>query len=198
MACFEYLLVLSPEDRLMKRVVELKKEFTVKYKCASAYNLIPHITLSQFVLQEECEIVLRNVLRLYASTIEALNVDLKGFGRFNKRTIFLKICQQQEIKRIIMGLKSFINEDSYPFKYIPYFSSKPHLTIAKQMTEQQFEYGWKEFKSKSFSDGYYAKDMLLLKRNFDEERVVHEGSYKRVELLNFKTSSRSGRQLDLF
>jgi len=97
-----------------------------------------------------------------------------------------------------MGLKSFINEDTYPFKFIPYFSRKPHLTIAKQMTERQFECAWEDFKSKSFYDSFYAKGMLLLKRNFDEERVRHKGSYKTVELFNFKIGSHYGWQTGLF
>ncbi|WP_342647088.1 2'-5' RNA ligase family protein [Mucilaginibacter sp. CSA2-8R] len=189
---------MSPEDRLKKKIFEFKNKFTIDYKCALASNLIPHITLSQFVLRESNEIELRNMLRLYASTIAALNVDLRGFGRFNKQTIFLKVCQQQEIIKIIVGLKSFINNDTYPSKFVPNFSSKPHVTIAKQMTERQFECAWKDFKSEFFFDGYYAKDMLLLRRNFDEERVRHEGSYKKVELFNFKIGPYYGRQTDLF
>jgi len=198
MASPEYLLMLSPEDRVKKKVFEFKKTCTVDYKCAFAFNLVPHVTLSQFVLREDNEISLRNALRSYANTIAALNVDLKGFGRFSRHTIFTKVCQQQEIIKIILGLKSFINEDTYPFKFIPYFSSKPHLTIAKQMTEQQFERGWEDFKRKSYSDSFYAKDMLLLKRDFDDEQVRHKGSYKHVELFNFKIGSRYGRQTVLF
>ena len=87
-----YFLAIIPPKEIYKRIKSLKQEIAEKYKAKHALKLPAHITLQiPFQLSESEENILIGFLEIFAENQKSLRVDLKDFGRFNQKVIFINI-----------------------------------------------------------------------------------------------------------
>ncbi len=160
----EYLLVISPNEELRNRIVNIKKEFQEKYK-APAVAARPHLTLVSFVTWNMMEERIVNRLQHIAMGVRPFKIEMKGFGCYPSHTIYINVATklpvQDLVKQIRVGTQRMMKADP---DHDPHFISDPHVTLARKLKPWQFEKGWLEYSNISFSAKMYADSMLLLKR----------------------------------
>ena len=193
----EYLLVLNPHEDLRNKIMQVKKEFSEKYKAPGAIYSKPHITLVNFVQFEMMEERLLNRLKIIAMGCPSFKVELKDYGSFPSHTIFINIESKQQVQNLSKELRPAqqlmtLNKDNKP-----HLINDPHLTIARKLLPWQYEKGWLDYSHRHFTGRFIANDMLLLKRplNSQPDGAHLAGKYQivqRFEFLNLPVGTRQG------
>lgn len=194
---YEYLLVISPEGNVKCDIVRIKKIFG-EHGCLYADKLVPHITLSNFIQSSLYEGEIINLFKVYISSIEPLEVTLNGFGMFKRHTLYANVERKDVIQQVVQGLKSRFKNQMQAFDKIPpYFIYKPHVTIARGMSELQAEYALSKWISQTYQGSFTVNSILLLRREWKGFNR-NCNNYDRVCDFTFEGKNLYGRQLGLF
>ncbi len=194
----EYLLVQSPHEDLRNKIMQVKKDFSEKYKATGAINSKPYITLVNFVQVEMIEERLINRLKIIASGYHSFKVELKDYGSFPSHTIFINVASKQQVQNLGKALRPAqqlmtLNKDNKP-----HFINDPHLTIARKLLPRQYEKGWLDYGRSYFSGCFISDGMLLLKRSlkFQSDGHILTGKYQtiqRFEFMNLPVETQQGK-----
>jgi 2'-5' RNA ligase len=191
----EYLLIISPDDEVSSAITKFKKIHKDVYSCIYSANLKPHITLSNFVQNAAMENTIIRRLENFSKTILPFDIYLNGFGFFSNQTstTYMNIEKEYPIIELVNGVKTrYRSLLQFDEELKPYFASKPHITIARGMTQEQFSRSLKDWSNKKFSCKFHAHEMLLLKRDFTG------GNYAVVKCFPFNPNATQIVQLSLF
>jgi len=189
----EYLLVLSPHRELWDKIMEVKGEFSEKYKSDHARWGKPHIILVNFVQYAMMEERIINRLRSVAMAHYPFKVELKDFGSFPSHTIYINVTSKVPVQSLVKMIRTEtqrlmkLNDDNKP-----HFILEPYLTIARKLQPWQHEKGWLEYSNKNFTGRFIADSMLLLKR------PVGELNYQKVKRFEFQNLPVLTKQGELF
>jgi 2'-5' RNA ligase len=196
----EYQLVLNPHEDLRNKIMQVKKEFSEKYKASVALYSKPHITLVNFVQFEMIEERLVNRLKTIAAGYHPFKVDLKDYGSIPTHTIFINIESKQQVQNLGKVLKPAqqlmtLNKDNKP-----HFINDPYLTIARKLLPWQYEQGWLDYSHRYFTGGFMADGMLLLKRPLVSqsnrpgltEKPKNYQIVQRFEFMNLPVNTKQG------
>lgn len=159
-----YFVALIPQEHIKEEVLRLKLEIKEKYKAAHALKLPAHITLlPPFHLEETKEPHLKEVLTAVASKQEDIPINLKDFGRFGQRVIFINVEDPELIRKFHNLLLKSVEA------LLPDLSGgtlHPHITLAtRDLTRENFQKAWKEYSSFSYSNSFTASSLYLMKHN---------------------------------
>ena len=188
----EYLLVLKPNTVLQEKIVEIKKQFSKKYKIPRAIYSKPHITLANFLQFEMVEERLLNRLKILAMRYHPVTVSLKDYGSFPTHTVYINVESKQQVENLVKALRPAsqlmtLNKDNKP-----HFINAPHLTIARKLLPWQYEQSWNEYSHKDFTGHFIAENMLLLKK------ITGEKYYQVIEQFEFLNQPVNVKQGKLF
>ena len=87
-----YFIALVPDEPVFTEVMNLKTEIKERFGSKAALRSPPHITLHMpFQWQEEKEAMLISSLNSVGSQSKEFNIDLRGFGSFPPRVIYIHI-----------------------------------------------------------------------------------------------------------
>lgn len=190
---YEYLLVLSPHEELWKRIIEIKENFSEKYKTPVAKHTRPHITLITFVNRSMMEEKIIHRLQAIAMGVTPFKVELKDFGSFPTHSIFINVTTKLPIQNLVKELKPTQQLLKLNNENKPHFIDEPHLTICRKLKPWQYEQGWLEYSHRHFTGRFIADSMLLLKRPAGEK--VKFQIAKSFDFLNLPVATKQG---DLF
>lgn len=183
---FEYLLIISPDKNTSQKLAAIKQHFKQVYKCRFAAHLKPHITLIRFFQYQEWESAIKKEFQSFSDRIPPVRIELADFGQFPTHTIYVDVKNREPIQKIVDGMASQSWDWLKPVgKFKPYFSTKPHMTIARRMTGEQFRRGWEDWKDKHFEAVFEAPEMVLLKKQWNQEGKPI-GPYKEVAKFSFR------------
>lgn len=166
-AC-EYLLLLSPPATIKNEISEIKKEFHYKYQHHSAVQSVPHITLAHLWLNADTEENLIRSIEEISRHQPPIEVSMKNFGCFGTHTIYIDITQNSAIIRLVKSLK----EKLQLHRSQSFFSFKPHVTIARGLTEEKFKSAITGFQQRAYSASFIACGMTLLKRSSPQDNYL--------------------------
>lgn len=186
----EYLLVLNPHEDLRSKILNIKKEFSVNHQ-VPALGGKPHITLAKFTVWDMMEEKIINRLKVIAMGTPPFKVALKDYGSFPSHTIYINITTKVPVYNLVKELRTVKRIMKSP-EYEPYFITEPHLTIARKLKPAQYEKAWLEYAHRSFTGGFIADGMLLLKRRPEEK------AYQIVQRFDFMNLPVITRQGELF
>ena len=186
----EYLLVLKPNSDLQEKIVEIKKQFSKKYKIPGAIYSRPHITLANFIQFEMVEERLLNRLKILAMGYHPVAVSLKDYGSFPTHTVYINVESKQQVENLVKALRPAsqlmtLNKDTKP-----HFINAPHLTIARKLLPWQYEQSWNEYSHKNFTGRFIAENMLLLKKGMGEK---YYQAIQQFEFLNQPVNVKQGQ-----
>jgi 2'-5' RNA ligase len=165
----EYSLVLTPHADLCDKIMQVKKEFSEKYKTSVALYSKPHITLVNFVQFEMMEERLVNRLKTIASNYSAFKVELKDFGSFPSHTIYINIESKQQVQNLTRQLRPAQQLMTLNKENKPHFIDDPHLTVARKLLPWQYEQGWLDYGLRHYRGRFMADEMWLLKRSLETQ-----------------------------
>ena len=194
----EYLLVLNPNESLQEKIMEVKKDFSGKYKTTISLYSKPHIALANFVQFEMIEERLINRLKIIASGYHPFKVDLKDYGSFPSHTIFINVESKQQVQNLIKELKPAQQLMTINKENKPHFFNDPYLIIARKLLPWQYEKGWLDYSHRYFSGCFIADGMLLLKRQLWSDGERQTGNYQFVQRIEFMNSPVNIKQGELF
>lgn len=191
---YEYLLVLNPHEDLRKKIMQAKKEFSEKYGVGNSGG-ITYLALVGFTQYEMMEERIINRLKLVGMSFPPFKVELKDFGSFPSHTIYINVASRLPVQNLVKEVRSQsqrlmkLNDENKP-----HFMLEPHLTIARKLKPWQYEKGWLEYNTKSFSGRFIADSMTLLRRPAGEMRY---STIARFEFQNLPVSTRQGELFGL-
>lgn len=176
---YEYKLVLTPHEELIKHVQDVRKAFTDKFSIENPIASLPQVLLASFKQIQAAEDRILNRLKIVAMGNPAFKVELKDFGSFPSHTIFINVTSKVPITNLIKKVKT----DTQRLMKLdadnkPYFPTDSHITIGLKLKPWQYEKAWLEYEKKHFTGRFIADHMLLLQRREGEFKYKIAGSFK--------------------
>ncbi len=162
-----YFIALIPNNELKDRIKELKEEMKERFNSKHALNSPAHITLQMpYRRSENEENNMIQFLEDFAKHQKPFHVDLKGFGCFTPRVLFVKVYCHAPIIQLHMTLKEVLkNQLDFKEKDIT-TNIHPHMTTAtRDLSKLEFHKAWPEFENRVFEASFEAKSLFLLKHN---------------------------------
>lgn len=173
-----YLLVLSPQGLLKEKIMDVKDRFSRNYYHPFARSSKPHITLTHFMQYGVAEEKIVNRFRAIASAQAPFKIELQDFGSFSTHTIYINVTTKVPLMQLMKALKEAHSLLRFSADESPYFSTEPHLTIARKLEPGQHKQAWLEYSNTSFSGRFIADKMTLLKRKVDHMSYEHVADFE--------------------
>jgi 2'-5' RNA ligase len=158
-----YFLALVPPEPLSSQVTALKMEMQAHYHSSVALKSPPHITLQapfQWPLSDLN--TLTSTLQTVAHTQVAVSVELRGFGTFPPRVIYVHVLPSPAL----MALQRAISTQLQQALALPRDrrSFHPHMTIAfRDLSKRAFQQAWPAFEQRPFTGQFTATALTLLR-----------------------------------
>jgi len=176
---YEYLLIIEPAEPVQKQLKAFKQYFLKSHRYPNAIVSKSHITLMRFVQYDSYEKHIVNELHRLAAAVAPFDVELQGFGTFG-HTLFVDVKSANPILELVAmrrrELRPLLNGRKAQG---PYFVTKPHVTIARNLTPAQNDAIWPIWNRTKYRGTFPAKYMMLLRR------MVGTPTYSVVRKFNF-------------
>jgi 2'-5' RNA ligase len=165
-----FFIALMPPPDIQEHITQIKGYFAEHYNSRGALNSPPHVTLQPpFEWLAEDVPKLEESLKEFAANRLPIPITLCGFGAFAPRVIYVDVVKSPELLELQKDLMSYfetnlgiVDRVSQPRPFVP------HMTVGfRDLTEQNFEAAWLEFKARSIFFGFTASSLILL---------IHDGS----------------------
>lgn len=162
---YEYLLILPIIEWVSSEVLKIKYLFEQQYGCRKAANSEPHITLINFIQLVTMENHIVQRLERFSRSVVPFVVKLNGFGNVPSSVIYINVVNKAPIVEIVKNMKGPFKHLLTPDKKLgPKFAQNPHVTIAREMSTEQYDQALLEWKNKEFAFSFPVNEMILLKR----------------------------------
>ena len=171
---FEYLLVVHPVSDVYEKILLEKQLFYNEYKEKVAIKNRPHITVASFLAKELMEETLIRYIQRICNNRERFVVTLNNYSGFPPHTIYLRVQNEkpfQELAKELNVINTYVSSCSCPpMKLI----SKPHLSIARRLSEEVYFKALTQYAHKSFHETFVVNELLLLRREnqFDDGKPI--------------------------
>ena len=184
----EYLLVLNPHEELRNRIIQVRREFSEKYKTMGIGGK-PHLALARFTQLEMMEERIVNRLKTVAMGYYPFKVELRDFGSFPSHTITINVPTKIPVQNLVREIREHQRLMKLDNDNKPYFIDDPYIMVARKLLPWQFEQGWLEYSHRHFTGRFIADSMLLLKRRQGDRayQIV-----QRLEFMNLPVTTKQG------
>jgi 2'-5' RNA ligase len=163
----KYFIALVPPSLVYEQAQQWKEYFKVEFNSKAALNSPPHITLHMpFEWKTAKENLLMEQLAVFAQSQKPFQVELKNFGCFDPRVIFIQVAENKELQTLQSTLARFCKTELNLFNANrldqPYH---PHLTVAfRDLKKADFPKAWAFVKDLDFHAQFPCHELVLLKR----------------------------------
>lgn len=162
-----YFIALVPGKELRERVLMIKERMKAVFNAGHALKSPAHITLQMpFRRKTDEELTILTALGRFAAGEVPFDLDLKGFGCFAPRVIFIKLVNPEPVIGLHRRLRTVLL-DSTGFADSEIMKSvQPHMTVAtRDLTMQAFAEAWHEYQDEEFVASFNVNSIFLLKHN---------------------------------
>ncbi len=188
----DYLVVISPNEDLRKRIINVRKEFNDKFQPAMPLSGKPHLALVHFVSWAMMEEKIVNRFHHIAMGITPFKIELKDFAGFPSHTIYLNVATKTPVQNLVKELRTAQKLMKADPEHDPHFIAEPFIPVARKLLPWQYEKGWLEYSHSHFSAKIVADGMLLLKRPLGDK------GYQIVQRFDFMNMPVTTKQGELF
>jgi 2'-5' RNA ligase len=195
---YEYLLIIPPSNAVSGKVTKIKIIFSEIHGCKNAAKLTPHLSVINFLQHESMEFRIIGCFEKFTQYINPFPIDLNGFGEFPNHTIYVNLSAAEPVINIVKDMRAkfrHILKISDSLK--PKFITRPHLTIARGMTEEQHQTIWPIYKKEHFTDSFIASEMILIKREVEPTTLKPVSKFKVVHHFPFGGKQEGNEQMKL-
>ena len=175
-----YFIALIPHMELRGKIEVLKKEMKERFNAKHALKSPAHITLQMpFRSSNKIEQSLIKTLGEFAALQDSFKISISGFDCFKPRVIFVKVINHAPIlslhKKLIPDLSTKVEIGKKEISQ----NIHPHMTIAtRDLSTQNFNKAWGEFKNREFEASFLCKSLFLLKHNGKFWDIFQEFDFK--------------------
>lgn len=177
----DYLLILSPPDAVKHQIARYKKASekvigTFKSARSAAHISIYHAERQKSFMMEPA--LKRLAVKL--NTMPPVAFQITGFNFFRHGdkalTIYAEVKQTEAVLRWFRLLSLNLNHKAK--------NITPHITVARNITVEQFGRLWPHFARAKYVDVFWVKELTVLKR----ETFGHERTFKQHKIMGFNNS----------
>lgn len=162
--CF---IAIVPGLEICKEVKVLQKYALENFKSGKAMNAPPHITLEPPMDVELDQLpALEKCLQSFAEKQNPVQIELKNFGAFKPRVIFIDVVENPKLRQLQGELQSCIRSDLELESNRPDRPFYPHMTIAfRDLRKGMFPEAWGYFSGIDYQRRFIASQLCLLQHN---------------------------------
>lgn len=162
----KYFIALVPEGEIQDEATQLKLLLKDTFNLKYALKSPAHVTIKMpFSWSESKEDKLIVKLLQFFDPFPSFALDFKGFDKFGRRVLFVKVYAPKELMLLQDALKKFARTDLHLAEELSDKAFHPHLTIAfKDTKPARFEEYWEFLQTQKFKKIYQVNDVALLKR----------------------------------
>lgn len=171
-----FFIALIPNSELRKKIIKVQNDFE-RFNSRKALKVYPHITLkAPFECSEGGRVELLTWFSELVIHQRPFLINLKGFAAFhNKKSpvIYINPLPSNELtkmqKELMVGFNSIFPGYVQPAD----LKFTPHVTVAyRDLSPDEFEKAWVEYKDKSFNDVFEVTAIYLLEHDRKKWNVV--------------------------
>jgi 2'-5' RNA ligase len=176
-----YFLAIVPPEPILSEAQAWKEHFKEVYNSKASFNSPPHITLHMpFRWKAKKEKLLTDTLTSFASSVKPFDLELKDFGAFPPRVVFLNVVDNNDLITLQKNLERFCKKEFQLFNANrldqPYH---PHLTLAfRDLKEEMYTKAWEEFSEKKYRQSFLCNSICILKHDGVKWRVFFYAKLK--------------------
>ncbi len=163
----KYFLAIVIPEPLFEKTEAVKQKLFEDHGLKGALRSPAHITLHRpFEWKEEKEDLLIKKLCEFKFG-RSISVDLKNFGCFEPKVLFIDVVENTELNDLQNGLVQFVKFNLNIFNQANDLRAyHPHVTIAfRDLKKELFYKAWEEYKNKVFDASFTVNNFVLLKHN---------------------------------
>ena len=162
-----YFIGICPSYLIERQIHGIKEEIRQKYGVKGAFRSIAHITMQMpFKLPIKKEPELISELGTIMKTQKPVEIELRDFGSFEPRVIFIKVIENEMLNSLQETLEQFMKKFQVFNGTHQNRGFHPHITVAfRDLKKPIFYEIWNEVKDKSFSGKFIADSITLFKHN---------------------------------
>jgi 2'-5' RNA ligase len=137
----KYFIAVVPEGNIQKEVTDLKNQLMEHFGLKYSLKSPAHVTLKMpFSWDEKKEDKLFEKLETFISAQAPFVVQTKGFDRFGRRVLFVKILKSHSLQALQKALSKFCKQELKLVEELSDRNYHPHMTVAfKDVKEKDFE-----------------------------------------------------------
>lgn len=156
-----FFIALIPPDPLRGRITELKVAFANQYNARHALKSPPHVTLVPPFRADKAQMEhLCRQLKIIAKKAYKFELQVKGYGAFKPRVIYLDVPEKQEAMVLRQKLLSLVMPEEQGKK------GKLHITLAaRDLSVEMFLKAWEANKDQPFITSFVVDSVYLLKHD---------------------------------
>lgn len=163
-----YFIALIPDHIFQQEVTKIKRYIEEHYQSGHALRSPAHITLHMpFKWRDDRLENLTTPLADFSNRRPHFTVELKNFGSFPPKVIFIQVLENPELNALqhdlvrMAGKKLKLENAQYRNR-----GFNPHLTIAfRDLKPATFRQAWDEFRDKEIEHSFEVESLFLLKHN---------------------------------
>lgn len=165
-----FFIAISPVGRVQESIYEVKTTISQKYETIGAFRSPGHITLQMPFKKKENKIpAMAEALTDFSGSFSKFNIDLKNFGAFEPRVVYIQVKENPELEILQSELQKLLKQFQIFNSTYKLRGFNPHVTVAfRDLQKHQFYKLWDEYKDKSFESSFRAEGLTLFKHNGKE------------------------------
>ena len=165
-----FFMALVPPPDIQQHITLITLYFAEHYNSSRALKSPPHVTLQPPFEWSAADVSqLEECLKAFAATRLPIGVTLSGFAAFAPRVIYVDVVKSPALLELQKDLITYVKENLGIVNPVSQTRSfVPHMTVAfSDLTEQNFDAAWLEFKERSIYFEFTASELTLL---------IHDGT----------------------
>ncbi len=163
-----YFVAIVPPSPVLEEGQELKEYFKERYQSKASLNSPPHITLHMpFKWRDLKKEKLIAVLEQLADGHSPFKIELKGFGAFTPRVIYIGVEQKPALMNLQKDVQAYFQRQlklmnaNHKQK-----AFHPHITLAfRDLRKVAFYEAWQEFKERQYQREIMVEEIVLFKHD---------------------------------
>ncbi|NUN65031.1 2'-5' RNA ligase family protein [Pseudanabaena biceps] len=178
-----FFIALLPPASMQDEVRQIQYDLRDRYKTKATLKSPPHITLiPPFELAKKCLEPLQIELEKFAKTRSPFTINLSGFAAFPPLVIYLNVLPNTILQKLYVDIAATLanNLDILdPYASRPY---APHMTVGfRDLTPENFELAWAEFRDRQISFEFEAINLTLLAHDGQKWNVFSKFTLQPLE-----------------
>lgn len=172
-----YAVAFIPADPIYSEVKQISQYIRKQYRSGKMQTPEPRIPIiNGFNWSDSKEYLLIDALKRFASQQFPIDIDLQHFGYKRNENIFIRLVQENEIKKLRMNLMNhFDTTIRVEYNDTDTQNFEPYVSIGcENLPKTTVNRAWNEFKDRHFEASFIGSRLALIKKHDATDDVVAE------------------------
>lgn len=175
-----YIAILCPE-KINERVEMMKQWMKKEFGCIVAMKSPAHITIvPPFWMANEKQEELIKVFESFRSAIDEVEINLSGFGHFQKNVLFVNVKENSLLTELKTEAENYFSRHFEGEIKKEARAFHPHVTIAtRDVKPSAFARAWDYFSKLELEESFTASAISLMKLESGKWNLLSKMDWKR-------------------